>query len=281
MPKVEDIFSKLNGAKHFSTLDLRAGYHHIPLEKPSIPKTAFNSSFGKYEYIKVPFRLAQSPAYFQELMTGNLKDFEFAIAYLDDIIIFSKTAEEHLSDIRKVFKKLRLAKLSMKLSKCHFFSQEIQYLGHILSTKGIHPLPSKTQAIQKMHASTTPKQLHAFLGLVGYYRKFIKNFVTIAKPLILITRHQVKFEWTPEHQEAFMKLKDSIIQAPILHYPNPSKKYIVYTDASDDACRAQLTKEHDGMEFPISFLSHTILETQRKWSTTEQEAYRVYYAITK
>ena len=104
----------------------------------------------------------------------------------------------------------------MKLSKCHFFSKEIQYLGHILSTKGICPLPSKTQAIQKMHPPTTPKQVCAFLGLVGCYRKFIKNFTKIAKPLTLLTRQQVKFEWTPEHEEAFMKLKDSIIQAPIL-----------------------------------------------------------------
>ena len=96
----------------------------------------------------------------------------------------------------------------------------------------------------------------------------------------MLTRQQVKFEWTPEHQEAFMKLKDSIIQAPILHYPNPSKRYIVYTDASDDACRTQLTQEHDGTEFPIAFLSHTFLETQRKWSTTEQEAHGVYYAVT-
>ena len=106
MPKVEDIFSKLNGAKYFSTLDLRAGYHHIPLDKSSIPKTAFNLPFRKYEYVKVPFGLAQAPAYFQELMTGILKDFHFAMAYLYDIIIFSRSAEEHLSFIRKVFEKL-------------------------------------------------------------------------------------------------------------------------------------------------------------------------------
>ena len=103
----------------------------------------------------------------------------------------------------------------------------------------------------------------------------------IAKPLTLLTRQQVKFEWTPEHQEAFMKLKDSIIQAPILCYPNPNKRCIVYTDTSDDACRAQLTQEHDGTEFSITFLSHTFLKTQRRWSTMEQEAYGVYYAITK
>ena len=136
-------------------------------------------------------------------MTRNLKDFNFTIAYLDDIM----TAKEHLSHIRKVFKKLRSAKLSMKLSKCHFFSKEIQYLGHTLSTKGTHPLPSKTQAIQKMHPPTTPKQVHAFLGLVGYYRKFIKNFAKIAKPLTLLTRQQVKFEWTPEHQESLHEIE--------------------------------------------------------------------------
>ena len=122
MPKVEDIFSKLNGATYFTTLDLCTGYHHIPLDKSSIPKTAFNSTFGKYKYVKVPFRLAQAPAYFQELMTGILKDFPFAIAYLDDIIIFSKTPQEHLSHICMVFEKLRIANLSMKKSNV-FFSQ--------------------------------------------------------------------------------------------------------------------------------------------------------------
>ena len=157
MPKVEDIFSKLNGATYFTTLDLHAGYHHIPLDKPSIPKTAFNLPFGKFEYVKVPFGLAQAPAYFQELMTGILKDFPFAIAYLDDIIIFSKTPQEHLSHIHMVFEKLKSANLSMKKSKCSFFSKEIQYLGHILSATGIRPLPSETHAMPHMKPPTTPK----------------------------------------------------------------------------------------------------------------------------
>ena len=157
-PKAEDIFSKLNGATYF-TLDLRAGYHHILLDKPSIPETAFNSPFGKYEYVKVPFGLAQALAYFQELMTGSLKDLNFVIAYLNDIIIFSKTLQKHLSHIRKVFEKLWSAKLSMKMSKCNFFSKEIQYLRLILSATGIQPLPSKTNAIHHMQPPTTPKQV--------------------------------------------------------------------------------------------------------------------------
>ena len=133
-----------------------------------------------------------------------------------------------------------------------------------------------------MNPPTTPKQVRAFLRLVGYYRKFIRGFAKIAKPLTLLTRQQVKFDWTPEHQEAFIHLKEAIVQAPILHYPNPSKTYIVSIYASDDACRAQqLSQEHNGTEFPVAFLSHTFTETQGKWSTTEQEAFGVYYAIMK
>ena len=232
MPKVEDIFSKLNRATYFMTLDLRADYHHIPLDKPSIPKTAFNSPFRKFEYMRVPFGFAQAPAYFQELMTGILKDFNFAIAYLDNLIIFNKTPQEYLLHIRMVFEKLKSTNLSMKKSKCSFISKEIQYLGHILSATGIRPLPAKTHAIKHMQPPTTPKQVGAFLGLVGYNRKFIKGFAKIAKPLTLLTRQQVMFEWTPVHHTTFHHLKEAIVQAPILHYPNPDKKYITSMDVS-------------------------------------------------
>ena len=190
MPKVEDIFSQLNGAKYFSTLDLRAGYHHIGLTTDSIPKTAFTSLFGKYEYVKVPFGLAQAPAYFQELMTGALKDLPFAMAYLDDIIIYSSTPEEHLG------------------------------------VEGIKPVPAKTEAIKAMHPPVNPKQVDAFLRLVGYYRKFIENFAKIAKPLTVLTPMDVNFKWMETHRYAFMKLKDAIIQAPILRYPDTTKPYI-------------------------------------------------------
>ena len=280
MPKVEDIFSQLNSAKYF-TLDLRAGYHHIGLTTDSIPKTAFTSPFGKYEYVKVPLGLAQVPAYFQELMTGVLKDLPFAIAYLDDIIIYSSTPEEHLEHIRTVFEKLHDAKLSMKLSKCHFFAKEIQYLGHILGKEGIKPVPAKTEAIKVMHPPVNPKQVCAFLGLVGYYRKFIKNFAKIAKPLTMLTRMDIKFEWKEIHQDAFTKLKEAIIQASILRYPDTTKPYIVYTDASNDACGAQLSQIHDRTELPVAFFSHTFTDTQRRWSTPEQEAYGIYFVIKK
>ena len=132
------------------------------------------------------------------------------------------------------------------------------------------------------HTLTNPaKQVCAFLGLVGYYRKFIKNFAKIAKPLTLLTCHKAKFKWTPAHHKAFMTLKEAIIQAPVLCYPDPARKYIVYMDAPDGVCGAQLSEEHDWTEFPVAFLPHTFTETQRKWSTAEQETYGVYYAITK
>ena len=280
IPKVEDIFSQLNGAKYFSTLDLRAGYHHIRLTTDSIPKTAFTSPFGKYEYVKVPFGLAQAPAYFQELMTGVLKDLPFAMAYLDDIIIYSSTPE-HLQHIKTVFEKPCHAKLSMKLGKCHFFAKEIQYLGHILGMEGIRPVPAKTEAIKAMHPPVNPKQVCAFLGLMGYYRKFIKNFAKIAKPPTMLTRMDIKFKWKETYHCTFMKLKDAIIQAPILRYPDTTKPYIVYTNASDDACRAQLSQMHNEAEFLVAFLSHMITDTQWRWSTPEQEAYGIYFAINK
>ena len=195
-------------------------------------------------------------------MGGVLKDLPFAMTYLDDIIRNSSTPEEHLQHIKTVFEKLPHAKLSMKLSKCHFFTKEIQYLGHILGVEGIRPVPAKTEAIKAMYPPVNPKQVHAFLGLVGYYRKFIKNFAKIAKPLTVLTQVDIKFKWKETHHCAFMKLKDAIIQAPILRYPDTTKPYIVYTDASDDACRAQLSQMHDKAEFPVAFLSHMFTDTQ-------------------
>ena len=193
------------------------------MDESSIPKTAFTSPYGKYEYIKVPFGLAQTLAYFQQLMTSILKDFNFTIAYLDDIIIFSRTVEEHLEHIKQVFEKLRSSHLSMKLSKCHFFIKETQYLGHILSTKGIRPLQSKMKSHKNMHPPKTPKQISMLPSLMRYYRKFIRNFTKITTPLTLLTHQQVKFKSTPTHHNVFLTLKESVIQAPILHYPNPKE----------------------------------------------------------
>ena len=190
-------------------------------------------------------------------MNKVLKDLPFAIASLDDIIIYSKIAEEHLDHLQQVFDQLCDAKLSMILSKCHFFTKEVQYLGHVFSTTGIKPLPSKMSAIKQMRPQKNAKQVKAFLGLVDCYCKFIRNFAQIANPLTALTYHDAKFAWTSGHHMVFNTLKNASLEAPILHHPDPSKCYILYADASDDACGAQLSQKHDVQEPLVAFLSHT------------------------
>ena len=281
MPKVEDIFSQLNGAKYFSTLDLRAGYHHIGLTADSIPKTAFTSPFGKYEYVKVPFRLAHAPAYFQEVMTGVLKDLLFAMAYLDNIIIYSSTPEEHLQHIKTVFEKLCHAKLSMKLSKCHFFAKVIQYLWTHSRHGRDQTSPSQNRSHQGHAPTSEPKTSSCLPRTSGVLQEIYQELCKNSKPLTVLTCMDIRFEWTETHRCTFMKLKDAIIQAPILRYSNTTKPYIMYTDTSDDACGAQLSQIHKEAEFPVAFLSHMFTDTQRRWSTPEQEAYGIYFAIKK
>ena len=173
------MYAKLKGAKVFSTIDLRSGYHHIALGKDSRAKTAFVTPFGKYEFLMVPFGLAQAPAYFQLLMNKVLEGLSYAMTYLDDIIIFSKNEEEHLGHLEEVFHQLRQAGLKMKHSKCDFFKSEIHYLGHLISADGISPLPDKLDSIKNMPAPKDTKEIKQFLGLTGYYRKFVPWFADI------------------------------------------------------------------------------------------------------
>ena len=207
MPRVEDILAKLGKAKYFTTLDLRSGYHHIALDKQSIKKTAFCTPFGKYEYLKVPFGLAQAPSYFQKLMNKVLKGLNFAFAYLDDIIIFSNTAEEHLNHIQIVIDRLKAAQLKLKKSKCSFFKRELYYLGHLLTIEGVKPQIEKVKAIHEMKPPVNPKGVREFLGLVGYYRKFINRFADAVRPLTKLTRKDSKFIWTEECQTGFEYLR--------------------------------------------------------------------------
>ena len=202
-PRVEDILARLGKAKYFTTLDLRSGYHHKALDKQSIKKTAFCTPFGKYECLKVPFGLAQVPSYFQKLMNKVLNGLSFAFAYLDDIIIFSNTAEEYLKHIQIIMNRLKVAQLKLKKSKCSFFKKELYYLGHLLTTDGVKPQIEKVKAIHEMKPPTNAKGVREFLGLVGYYRKFINRFADVARPLTKLTRKDSKFIWTEECETGF------------------------------------------------------------------------------
>ena len=229
---IYEMYAKLKGAKVFSTIDLRSGYHHITLGKSSRAKTAFVMPFGKYEFLMVPFGLAQAPAYFQLLMNKVLNGLKFAMTYLDDIIIFSKNELQHLEHLETIFNHLKEAGLKMKWSKCDFFKSEIHYLGHLISTEGISPLPNKLDCIQHMPAPRNMKEIKQFLDLTGYYRKFVPRFADISRPLTTLTKKDKKFEWTPSCQKSFHLLKETLCGEPILKYADTSKPYTVYTDAS-------------------------------------------------
>ena len=193
LPKIDEMYAKLKGTKVFSTIDLRSGYHHIALGKSSRAKTAFVTPFGKYEFLMVPFGLAQAPAYFQLLMNKVLVGLSFTMTYLDDIIIFSDELD-HLEHLEIVFNRLKEAGLKMKCSKCDFFKSKIHYLGHLISADGIRPLPNKLDSIKHMPAPKDAKEIKQFLGLTGYYRKFVPRFANISRPLTTLTKKDQKFE---------------------------------------------------------------------------------------
>ena len=204
LPKIDELYAKLKGYKVFSSLDLRSGYYHIRLAESAKPKSAFLlSSLGKYQFNRVPFGLTQVPAYFQKLINDMLKGCNFAMGYLDDIIIYSRSEKECLEEI---FTRLKAAGLKLKLEKCCFFKNHIQYLGHLLSAEGIQPLPEKLESIAKMLAPKDPKEVKQFLGPAGYYRKFVPRFTDISKVLTHLTKKDI--EWTLECENCFQILKE-------------------------------------------------------------------------
>ena len=188
LPNIDQLYAQLRGAKVFTTLNLRSGYYHIELDKDSQAKTAFVTPFGKYEFNMVPFGLAQAPAYFQALINKVLKGLhKFAVTYLDDIIIFSKNEEEHLEHLRIIFQRLKEAGLKPKRSKCDFMRTQIQYLGHLISSNGIQPLPEKLGSIKNMPAPQSAKEVKQFLSLAGCYYKFVPQFSDLSRPLTRLT----------------------------------------------------------------------------------------------
>ncbi|OOZ03087.1 hypothetical protein BOW22_11585, partial [Solemya velum gill symbiont] len=256
LERIDDLIDTLNGAKFFTSLDLRSGYWQIPLTEDSKPKTAFATHFGLYEFEKMPFGICGAPGLFQELMTTVFRDCrEFCMFYLDDICVFSKDLESHMKHVQKVFDKLRESELMLKLKKCSFLKKETEYLGFQISERGILPSPRKIRAIEKLSPPTTVRQCRAFIGLCGFYRRSIK---------------------------AFEQLKGSLIKAPVLSFPKLNRDFILYTDSSDTCIGAVLTQLDDNEEEkPIYFLSHKLSDTQKRWSTVEKEAYAIHYSLQK
>ena len=208
------------------------------------------------------------------------------MGYLDDIIIFSQSEEEHLIHLEKIFRRLQEFGLKMKREKCAFFKKHIQYLGHLVSDKGFEPLPEKLEAIKKMPAPTTSKEVKQFLGLIGYYRKFVPRFSDISRPLTKLTRHDTPFEWTEQCDKAFNHLRELLIQYPILRYPDPAKGYVLYTDASGIGWSGVLTQEYvdeknRAKQHPICYVSGQFRGSQLNWAALTKEAYAIYMSIRR
>ena len=285
LPKIDEMFAKLNGAKCVSTIDLRSGYYHIGLTRESRAKSAFVVPMGKWEFKWTPFGLSQAPAYFQLLIDKVLMGCgKFASGYLDDIIIFSNNEIEHLWHIEEIFTRLECFGLKMKRGKCDFFKKHIQYLGHLIAEDGFTPLPEKLESIRNMPRPKTPKEVKQFLGLIGYYRKFVPRFSHIARSLTNLTRHE--FIWTEKCDEALKHLKELLTQHPILRYPDPGQGYTLFTDASGIGWAGVLMQEFEDdkgkkKQHPICYVSCQFRGSQQNWAALTKEAYAIYMAIRK
>ena len=210
LPRIDDLFDQLQGASHFSKIDLRSGYHELKIKREDIPKTAFRTRYGHYEFLVLPFGLTNTPAAFMDLMNRVFKPYldKFVVVFIDDIQIYSKSHVEHGEHLKIVLQTLRTHQLYAKLSKCEFWLNNVSFLGHVISKKGGQVDPKKVEAVSNWSRPTNVTEIRSFLGMAGYYRRFVKDFSRISTPLTRLIRKQVKFEWDDTCEQSFQKLKD-------------------------------------------------------------------------
>jgi transposase InsO family protein len=281
LPRFDELFDRLKGAKYFSKIDLRSGYHQVRIHPDDIHKTAFRSRYGHYEFLVLPFGLTNAPATFMHLMQsifGPHLD-SFVIVFLDDILIFSKSLNEHKQHVKQVLELLRENKLYAKQSKCEFFKKSISFLGHVVGENGISMEEDKVEAIRKWPIPSNVTAVRAFLGLAGYYRRFVKDFSKISLPLTNLLRTEVKFQWTEQQQQSFSQLKQAITSAPVLAIADDSLPYVVSTDASGFAIGATLSQDQGNGLRPIGFLSHKMNEHEIHYPVHEQELLAIIIAL--
>ena len=251
LPRIDDTLNTLAGSKWFSTLDLISGYWQVELDQQTREKTAFCTPEGLFEFNVMPFGLCNAPATFQRLMDLVLAGLQWSqcLVYLDDVIVMGRTFSEHLQNLSSVFSRIREASLKLKPAKCAFLQPEVHYLGHIVSGDGVATDPSKVEKVKTWPTSTSTKETQSFLGFASYYRRFIRNFAQIAKPLHKLAERNVAFRWTEECQAAFDELRQKLCSAPVLAYPDFKKSFILDTDASDTGIGGVLSQlDDDGRE---------------------------------
>ncbi|GJW75286.1 putative reverse transcriptase domain-containing protein [Tanacetum coccineum] len=234
LPRIDDLFDQLQGAKYFSKIDLRSGYHQLRVKEQDISKTAFRTRYGHYEFLVMPFGLTNAPAVFMDLMNRVFHEFldKFVIVFIDDILVFSKSKEEHEEHLRTVLQILRQEKLYAKFSKCEFWLSKVAFLGHIVSAEGITMDPAKVEAITKWPRPTSMTEVRSFLGLAGYYHRFVEGFSRLALPLTKLMRKGEKFVWNDEREKSFEELKQRLVYAPILTLLSGSGGFQIYSDVS-------------------------------------------------
>ena len=283
LPRIDDALDALSGSKYFTTLDLQSGYHQVAMDTDSIEKTAFISHAGLYEYNVMSFGLTNAPPTFQRLMQRVLHglDWKICLVYIDDVIIFSRTFEEHLSRLTAVFDRLREANLKLKPSKCHFANSSVDFLGFVVSSEGILPDPGKLHAVETFPVPSSVKEVRSFLGLCNYYRRFVKDFAKIASPLNRLTRKSVPFVWDPCCDAAFQDLKNRLCSPPILAYPDFFQPFHLHTDASKSALGYVLGQSINGSERVVAYGGRELNLAETRYSTTEREALAVVDGIKR
>jgi hypothetical protein len=277
MPIVEELFEELHGACWFSTLDLRSGFHQIMVTPADRYKTAFQTHSGHYEYKVMPYGLTGALATFHSIMNHIQKPLlrKCVVVFMDDILIYSKTYEEHIEHVRQVFQLLQEHQFKVRLSKCSLAKQQLHYLGHVLSPNGVSTNHDKIQDLQKWQSPQSVKEVRCFLGLAGYYRRFVKNFGMISRPLTDLLKKGTLFIWTNHCEKAFQFLKQALISALVLAVPDFSKPFVVETDASDTGIGAVL--QHDG--HPIAYVSKALGLKHQGLSTYEKESMAILLAL--
>jgi hypothetical protein len=279
LPRIDDLFDQLKDAKIFSKMDLRSGYHQVRIKEEDISKTAFRTRYGHYEFTMVPFGLSNAPTVFMCLMNGVFREYldKFVIVFLDDIIIYSKSKEEHEHHLRMVLQVLRERKLYAKLSKCSFYQKQIQYLGHIISKDGITVDPEKIEAIREWSSLKNVTEVRSFMGLVGYYIRFIEGFSKITHPITSLQRKGMKFPWTLDCERSFQHLKQLLASAPILRIVDPEEDFIVCTDGCNEGLGGVLSQNG----FVICYESRKLKDHERNYATHDLELAAIMHALRK
>ncbi|KAL0546071.1 hypothetical protein IC582_015976 [Cucumis melo] len=277
LPRIDDLFDQLQGATVFSKIDLRSGYHQLRIKDEDVPKTAFRSRYGHYKFIVMSFGLTNAPAIFMDLMNRVFREFldTFVIVFIDDILIYSKTEAEHEEHLRMVLQTLRDNKLYAKFSKCEFWLKQVSFLGHVVSKAGVSVDPAKIEAVTGWTRPSTVSEVRSFLGLAGYYRRFVENFSRIATPLTQLTRKGAPFVWSKACEDSFQNLKQKLVTAPVLTVPDGSGSFVIYSDASKKGLGCVLMQQGK----VVAYASRQLKSHEQNYPTHDLELAAVIFAL--